>query len=729
MTESGPVRKFHGAQAKPGRALSLIGAMLGQAIFASIGFLTTRFGETMITHLKKLALALASASAVLMAGCGGGGGGAPQVTTATLSGVAATGAPFAGALVTAYDASGSALATTTTSITGRYTLDINSDAKAPLVVEAVRGDTTLVSAFAETRSTRLNITSLTNLVAALLASDGNPLSLRLDSRAVTTSNLEQRVADVVRILQPLRQGLADTINPLTGEFDANGSGHDRLLDAVQVDIRPAGETSNIELTVRVASAEPVKTSFGSDAQRPPALPRAIDTAKLPPVGIANMLDDMATRLTACFAVPFKDRVRGVSGGDSAVVGGADDVLAAACRTLFLGDDPGSFLSNGYRVGRNAANQGAFAGLFRAGATGAGFDQPQLQLLRENGDVVFSYRLTDSQGNISNDTLIAREVRGKLKLVGNRYAYEATVRPYAQDREFLNQPKANFISTGYDVYIANRLDSKGVPVFAKVQVTTPDGTVLVYRPTAGRAALVIERSDGRLTGTSVIRLAGKFKDAGTQASENLVQREVNLFFVQPLYSERQIVGLAEQGLWRLEFFHADAGKANVVQALRTLARAATLDELAATPIVQLTDAAKSELRAQTHALGAAFFGPVSANNPNVADLSAAGDKDFWTVPKGAQAPTSVTVFGTGPDPDGSGAQRPVAYDDAWGVSAAMRKVVVRCSKASDADNHCDSSTGVNQYAPGTSVHSIQLFAVQPRLAGIAKLVALYYLLPR
>jgi hypothetical protein len=58
MTESGPVRKFHGAQAKPGRALSLIGAMLGQAIFASIGFLTTRFGETMITHLKKLALAL-----------------------------------------------------------------------------------------------------------------------------------------------------------------------------------------------------------------------------------------------------------------------------------------------------------------------------------------------------------------------------------------------------------------------------------------------------------------------------------------------------------------------------------------------------------------------------------------------------------------------------------------------------------------------------------------------
>lgn len=679
--------------------------------------------------ITRLGLALASAAVLLLQACGGGGGGddPPPPTEATLSGVAAIGAPFAGALVTLFDASGTVRGTTTVALDGSYTLTIPAATTAPLVLEATRDEETLVSAFAETRTTRLNITPLTNLIAARLASDGDPLSLRGDSAAVTQANLDARVAEVQRILEPLLDAIGDSTDPLTGEFSADGAGHDKVLDAVQVDIRPAGTSSNIEITVRVAGDEPVKTSFSSAAASPPALPDDIDADDLPPDGIAQMLEDMASRLTACYAVPFDQRVRGVSGGATVVEGTASDVIAAACRTLFLDDDPASFLSNGHRVGRNASNAGAFASLFRAGATGVVFSDVRLQLVRANQDLVFSYRATDAQGNISNDTMIARAVDGELKLVGNQYVYEASVRPYAQDREYLNQPAATFLSTGYDVFIPNRLDGSGNAVFSKVEVTAPDGAVLTYRPDGGRTSLVIVKGDGSLSGTGVVRLAGRFKDPATPG--NPAQYEAGLYFVSPQYSEQQIVALAEQGLWRLEFFHADTSQANVVQHYRTLARAATLGEFAVTPLPQMTDAAKAEVRAESSQYGVVIFGPVSASAPNRADLSAAGDTDFWTVPARALPPIHVTLFGAGPDPDGNGPLRRVNFDDVASVSPTARKVVITCSPSGNIDNHCDNSTGVLQYAEGTIISTIQLYAVQPRFAGVAKMYTTYYILPR
>lgn len=678
--------------------------------------------------ITRLGLALAGAAVLLLQGCGGSGGGdPPPPTEATLTGVAATGAPFAGALVTLFDASGTVRGTTTVALDGSYSLTIPAATEAPLVLEASRDTDTLVSAFAETRSTRLNITPLTHLIAARLASDGDPLSLRADSAAVTQANLDARVAEVKRILEPLLEAIGDDTDPLTGDFSADGAGHDKVLDAVQVDIRPAGASSNIEITVRVASDEPVKTTFSSTASSPPALPDEIDAADLPPDGIAQMVADMADRLTACYAVPFAQRVRGVSGGAMAVEGTASDVLAPACRTLFLDDDPATFLNNGYRVGRNASNVGAFSSLFRSGATGVVFSDAKLELVRANQDLVFSYRTTDAQGNTGRDTLIARNVGGVLHLVGNQYVYEASVRPYAQDRDFLNQPAATYLSTGYDVFIPNRLDGSGNAVFSKVEVTAPDGAVLTYRPSGGRTAMVIAKADGSLTGSSVVRLAGRFKDAATPG--NPAQHEPNLYFVSPQYSEQQIVALAEQGLWRLEFFHADATQANVVQHYRTLARAATLDEFAATPLPQMTDAAKAEVRTESSQHGVVIFGPVSASAPNRADLSAAGDTDFWTVPPRALPPTQVTIFGAGPDPDGAGPQTRVSFDDVAGVPPTARKVVITCSPSGNADNHCDNSTGVLQYAEGTVINSIQLYAIQPRFAGVARMYVTYYILPR
>ncbi|MBC5782383.1 carboxypeptidase regulatory-like domain-containing protein [Ramlibacter sp. USB13] len=650
----------------------------------------------------------------------------PAPTTATLSGTAATGAPFAGATVKVYDRSGALVGTATAGADGTYTVTIPATTPAPLVLEATKDDQMLVSTFAETRTTRVNITPLTNLIAARLAPDGNPRSLRTNAAVVTPAKLEAKVAEVITILKPLLDTIGDKANPLTGEFSANGTGHDKVLDSVSVDIRLAGAKSNIELTVRAASSEPIRTAFTSDATgTPPPLPSGqITKDNLPPDNVAAMIADLTARMTACYALPLSERISGVPSGATAVTGTAASVVAPACRTMFLDDDPATFFSNGGRVGRDSNGNGAFNSLFRSNATGVKFELGQLEFLRNNAthDVVFSYRTTDASGNVNYDTIPARTVNGKLKLVGNGYVYSASVRAFGQDRDYLNQPKASYWSTGYDVNIANRVDGSGNPVFDRVEVTAPNGDKLTYKPVGGRGALSVVYPNGTISGTSVVRLTGRFKDPAATGRPSSLTGD-GLFWTSHDYSDDDIRALPEQGVWRLEFFHSDSSQANVVQSYRTVSRAATIDELKATPIADLTAAAKTEIRTMSSATGVITFGPPSASDPNIADLSTDGGGDFWTVPAGAIAPTSVTIFGRGPGP------ARVPYDDAVNVASTARKTVIRCSVQSNADPHCDNSTGVLQYANGSDVTSLQLFAVTPRIAGIGKMNATYYPLPR
>lgn len=671
--------------------------------------------------MHRIALAWAGA-AVLLAGCGGGGGSGlpetPPATEVTLSGVAATGKPFVGAQVIVYDRAGTALNGTPATVggDGSYTVTIPASAAAPLVLEAVRDTVTLVSTFAETKTTNLNITPLTNLIAAMLSPDGDPLSLRSHATVVTPEALAARVAEVKAILQPLTGAVGDSVDPLTGVFAANGSGHDKVLDTLDVSIRPTGTVSNIELTVKGAT-DGISRQFTSDQTTVAPLP-AVTASDLPADGIGFMVDDLLARLTACFAVPFEQRVNGVSSSSvNAVTGGPADVIASACRTMFFGEDPATFLNNGNRVGRDSNNNGAFTSLFRRGATGVTFSNGRFEFLRNNAekDVVFTYRSTDTLGNVLNDQLIGRNVNGTLKLIGNNYAYAASVRPYAQDREFLNQSAADYRSTGFDINIANRIDTTtGNPMFSKVLVTTPRGNTLTFVPNGGRSALSIQRGNGSVTATSVIRLAGAFK---TPNGSTPAQKEPNLFFSSPELSDDEIRAIPEQGVWTLEFVHADTAIANVTQKYRTVSRAATLAELAATPLPQLTDTAKAEMRTESSATGRITFGAPTPSDPNIADLSTEGGGDFWVVPALAQAPTSVTIFGASPTG--------VPFDDGANVAASARKAVINCSRLGNADTHCDSAQPTH-YAENTTVNSIQLFATTPRMAGLAKMSVTYRL---
>jgi hypothetical protein len=676
----------------------------------------------------------ACALALALAACGGGASDpaanatdgppgttttTPDTTTATavrLGGVAATGAPLAGATVKVWDATGAKVCEVTTAADGTYGCDLGTAPKAPFVIEAEVGEVKLVSAFGSATSGTANITPITTLIAATLAADGNPLSLVSNlaqgTSTLTSDALKAAVDKVATALKPLTDQLGATIDPIGGTFRADGTGYDKVLDALQVSIRPDGATSNVEVTVKAQptseDAAPVAISFQANASSIPPLPRTINLGDVTGTNVPAAIADFLSRVNACYALPTAERV-----SDGANVGST--VTAAACRTLFVDDDPASFLSNGQRVGPQLG--AAFGNLFREGGTGVRWDSGAFSFFRVSGDWVIAYRFVGPDGSTSPEQMVVRNVGGALKMVGNQYAYSAGVRPIVQLRDHLVTPAASNLSVGYNVQIANRVDGSGNPVFAKAEVTAPNGVRFVYKPTAGLSYLAIERPNGTMTATPIIRLAGRLTAQGATAHPADV--DTSLFFGdRSVWTEDAIRGIPDQSVWKIEFFHADGTTPNVVQAYRTVSRAMTLAEASQVRFADAVPAVKAALRTDGAAGYVLFDGTPSAQTPQFADLSNDGG-DFWAVPVGAVAPTSVSIFGRAP----SAGPR---YNDTVGVPSSARKATIQCSAQSVGDLHCAAAPLRNQYATHTSVNLIELWGRDTRQMEYSTMNALYLL---
>lgn len=682
---------------------------------------------------------LAMAVLLVMAGCGGGGGGAggfpwptggstgeppapaPNPSTGTtLSGVAATGAAFAGAQITVTDASGTMVCSAQTDTGGAYTCPLPATAKAPLVIRALRDDQVLYSAAVQS-SGIANVTPLTNIVVTRLSPAGNPAQLAgvLSSRPeiITADSISQQVAQLKAALQPVLDSLGLAIgHPLFDALVADGTGQDRLLDVLSVSVRPEGGAANIEITVKTADGTPVSVQFRSSDGSIPPIGAGVQVAAVPPPALVA---DLLRRFTDCYALPLTQRVSTASNDDTDAVGGPSAVAAPACRQLFLDDDPSTFYSNGTNVGRSSSNAGAYASLFRASAKGLRWEQGSVEFFRANGDMVLSYRTRDPQGNTAFDLLGARRVSNTLKLVGNGNAYRATVQPYAQLREFLNTPAFNNYGTGYDITIPNLTDGEGQPIFAKAVVTTPWGTPLTFLPSAGYSTLRFARADGIITGSSVYRLRGEYQNAAT--SGNPSAKETSLTYAQPQLDDAQIRAITDQGIWTVEFHHADTTKPNVIQTARTLSRTLTMAELRQQPLAQLSDGLRDFLTASS-----ASDGYLLVANPIWVNFSSPpGDKDGWSVPAGAPAPTQLNVFGTAPfgstTPGTSGA----GFNDSATFPSSARRAVVYCSPQTSADRHCD-TTDPTMYARNTTFNSFLLQATNQKQAEFSAAIALYKL---
>ena len=194
----------------------------------------------------------------------------------------------------------------TVSATGTYVCELAATVKPPLVISALRDDVALYSATAGTTGDIVNVTPITTIIASRLAPKGDPAQLAAglvaDPTSIDAAKIQAQVAQVLLLLKPLLDALGDTVNPISGSFSANGTGHDRVLDTILVPVRPDGTAANIEVTVRTipagASTAPIAISFRSSDASPPALP-ALSADSIPQAGASTAIADLMARASAC----------------------------------------------------------------------------------------------------------------------------------------------------------------------------------------------------------------------------------------------------------------------------------------------------------------------------------------------------------------------------------------------------------------------------------------------
>ncbi|QHJ00535.1 carboxypeptidase regulatory-like domain-containing protein [Xylophilus rhododendri] len=657
---------------------------------------------------------------------GSGGGGSVSPTTTTLSGVAATGAPFAGAAVTVTDSTGTTVCSTTTAADGSYSCTLPASTAAPLVIRAVRDDQALYSVTASSATGTANVTPLTTIIVARLASDGNPASLagtiQTTPATVTAATLQTQVDALKTALAPVLALLGQTIDPISGVFAADGSGQDKVLDALSITVRPNGSSANIEISVKTSSSDAVFVAFDSSAATIPPLP-VTSTTTVATVPTPAILADLASRMTACYALPLSQRVNaGSDTGNS--IGEPANVIAPVCRQLFVGNDPATYYNSGLHVGRDANNGGAFASLFRSGATGLVWDRFNVEFVRSNGDYVITYRTTDATATTDTNTLVLRLADGSLKLSGNGNAYSAAVNAYSEDRELVNTPAFSYFTTGYNINVPNVVDSNGNSIFTKVEVTSPfpNQPKLTLLPTAGLSFMAIAQN-GVASGTNILRLAAVYADSGKSGNPASLDP---LVYTPTQYTDATIAAVPNQGVWTVEFFHVD-GRTNVVQTTRTISRAETLGEVKQRVFVQLTAGMRTEIRADSGANGYHLFGTSTVADPNNIDFSQDNNGDAWMVPTFALAPTSLSVNGRAPFGSTTAGQQGARFNDSTGLASTARKGIIYCAPQTSSDRHCSTnSLGFSEYAAGSSFNLLELSVRSPRQIIVSKKVAVYKL---
>ena len=696
--------------------------------------------------LKRLVLVVTSAGLLGLYGCGGGsssnvGGG---TTPTILSGIAATGAAFSDATVTVTDSTGATVGTSATiGADGIYSITLNAGAVAPFVLTATRSGAdgaseSLVSVVSSVTgaSATANITPITNLIAAKLSPTGDPSKLGAELAAKTAdlsaATVTGKVNEVQAILAPILTATETSgTNPLTGSFAANGAGYDRLLDSVKISIVPASATtSNIEVGIKQQQAEdvkPVTIQFSSDtvAASVPTIP-TIDKTKLVVSGTADLIKSFLAQLTTCYALPLASRVNSTIANGLAT-GTAVNVVASACKSAFFGDNPAKFKSNGSVVGRDSNGSGAFAGLFKDGATGVVFSQGSYEFTRANGDIVAGYKSKDSAGNETFDTFVLRkDTDDKLKLIGNEYVYGGGVSAYQQIRTFVNDVPSTYYSTGY------ALSMPLMSGVAYVKITTPKDTTLTMIPGSDgmvfpklNANRVAVNSDGIETtsistmvssGTSFIRIRSEYADTTSKALHPAA-RESGLAFTPTDATDPEISGYGNQSLWVFKYY--DSGN-NVLatQGYKTRARANTIAEMRTRAWAKLDAAGLSYLT--TNFVASTATPP---SNNSYTKLPASGlAVPTWEVPSGALPPTEVRLYGkAGPNADGGGTK--AQFNDGQSVGSTKRTVTISCANGSG-EKHCVSgNTGYTTFAIMTGLH---LWARDPSGREYANFYAAYNL---
>jgi hypothetical protein len=653
-----------------------------------------------ITRCTNLCLIIATSVAVLTAcgGTGGGGGGATP-TPLQITGTAAMGAPFADASITVYDRTGAAVGQTTVNAAGGYTVDVPGTAQPPFVVVATRtslqGDQErLVGVLGSASQTRVNITPVTTVVAALLSPTGRPEDLVGGS--VTPASIEEAVDRVQASLASVLQATGQSgFDPLSGVFEANGADYDRLLDSIRVVIEPVSTSATQVQVVVVPSgtADPVSVRFDSSAQTLPTLP-TVTANDLPPAGASALLADLLARASSCYNLPLSERVIGTA-VNGLVTGGETSVLAPVCRNLFVQNAGAISYRNSGSV---VASDRAFSGLFRDRTSQVQFTAGAIEY-RNGDDTVVSFRVRVLQGGVLVDENSVSDtvtpVDGALRFKGNQYQFPGEVLAYHQLRRFptQNQSQHDYLSAGYNLNVRNVQTPNG-PLFARVVVTTPRGNTITLVPGGGTDFLVVDKGQGP-TGTSFVRLASAF--VGSQGGSPATTDTTNLVFVSPQWTDDQLEDSGRLGQWTFRYHLAsDPGAVAATQVFRNLSRALSIRELRARQWAVFTPSLLQALASTIPGDDLDSVGRLYLASEESTRIDSDGGGDGWVVPAGALPPTGLTLFGR---------YQGKRFTDQVSVSTSARSATVPCTPLAGV-NQCGSN---GFYQPGAVADGIHLLA--------------------
>jgi fibronectin type 3 domain-containing protein len=189
--------------------------------------------HAVITVLYLLAISL------IFAGCGGGGG-SEGVSSQTVSGVAAAGAPLAGEVKIKDSSTPAKEKTTVIASDGSFALDV-TDMKAPFILQAegsADGETYRLHSFADGAGTA-NINPLANAAVADAAEVDDPAEVYekhdVEKLEKIRSNLPRAIADLLQKIKPLLKRYdVDSENPITVKFKADHTHYDGLFDDVKI---------------------------------------------------------------------------------------------------------------------------------------------------------------------------------------------------------------------------------------------------------------------------------------------------------------------------------------------------------------------------------------------------------------------------------------------------------------------------------------------------------------
>nr|WP_282512585.1 hypothetical protein [Burkholderia cepacia] len=298
-------------------------------------------------NTMKLTPVVSGIAVLVLSACGGGSSSSSspaEPAAQTVSGVAAAGAAMQGSTVKLFDATGKAVDCPADASTGAFHCTVTG-LSAPFALSAygnvADSQATLIALSAKAGTQTINITPITNAIAATIIGD-NPTKLLADTGLLQSKVTAQAIASTVQAyssaLSDLLAATGNTgVDLISGPLTAGAPGLDRLLDQVKVNVLPDGGVQ-ISSVAGVSSDTPVQLQLA-----PGVAPQASDKASLPAAATINgavvsnlpSADDLAalqSALNQCFA--------GSTG--AAREGGS----VAACGRIFVDDVASSALNSG-----------------------------------------------------------------------------------------------------------------------------------------------------------------------------------------------------------------------------------------------------------------------------------------------------------------------------------------------------------------------------------------------